>query len=424
MDIKTYLVTKKEDIKNINVKPRLKEINITKDFIHSIIGPRRSGKSFYLYYLIKKLNLKEEDYLFVNFEDYVDFKDPFDFLIYHKEIYGKDPEYLFFDEIQNLNNWEKFVYTLYESKRYYIFITGSSSKLLSKEIATSLRGRSISINIYPLSFKEIFFYENVENKKLYSIYEEGKIRNIVNKYIYSQFPDIIFNNINPSDFFKIYLDLIVYKDIIDRYGIKNRYALELFIKSAITSFTKEFSIRKLFNTLRSQNIKVSKNLLYNFQKILEDIQIFFFLRNYSKSLRKLELSIPKIHLVDPGLYNYIIEKDIGKTLENIVFLEFIKNGLEINKNIFYFENNNYEIDFLIKEGNRITKLINVSYVNNFDEIDKREIRSLIHSYELFKEHNPELIIITWDYEDEKEISWFNKKGKIKFIPLYKWLLNI
>ena len=104
MDIKTYIVTRKEDIKNIKVKPRLREINITKDFIHSIIGPRRSGKTYYLYYLIKKLNLNEEDYLFVNFEDYVDFKDPFDLLIYHKEIYVKDLEYIFFDEIQSLNN--------------------------------------------------------------------------------------------------------------------------------------------------------------------------------------------------------------------------------------------------------------------------------------------------------------------------------
>jgi predicted AAA+ superfamily ATPase len=210
--------------------------------------------------------------------------------------------------------------------------------------------------------------------------------------------------------------------IYRKHGIVSKL---LFIKSAISSFTKEFSIHKLYNTLKSQGIKVSKKTLYNFQKILEDIQVFFFLRKYSKSLRKLEMSIPKVHLVDPGLYNYTVEEDISRTMENLVFLELLKNGLAPNTNIFYFNTKEkYEVDFLIKEGLRVKQLIQVTYANNFDEIEPREYRALLHAKELFKAHKPELIVITWDYEDEKELTWFGKKGVIKFVPLWKWLLNI
>ncbi len=423
MKIDRYIVTRKEIINGINVLPRLKKIRLNKNFIISIIGPRRAGKTYFLYYLIKNLNLKDEDYLFINFEDYIDFKNPFEFIVKHKEIYGKEPEYIFLDEVQSLNLWEKFVYTIYESKRYYIFITGSSSKLLSKEIATQLRGRSIPHYIYPFSFKEIFFLNKIEKRKVYSIYEEGKIKNLIRKYMNSQFPDIVLGNIDPRDFFREYLDLIIYKDIIERYGIKNRYSLELFIKNIITSFTKESSINKIYNTLKSQGIKISKKTLYNFQKILEDIQIVFFLRKYSESLRKIELSIPKIHLIDPGIYNELIEENISKTMENIGFLELIKNGYIPNKNLFYMKINNNEIDLVVKKENRIVYLINVTYASSFDEVRDREYQSLLKAYELLREHNPKLIIITWDYEDEKELSWYGKRSKIYFIPLWKWLLN-
>ncbi len=424
MKIKKYILTKKDDIKNIKVKPRQKEIEFTKEFISSIVGPRRAGKTYFLYYVIKKLNLKEDKYLFVNFEDYVDFTDPFEFLTCHKEIYGNTPEFIFLDEIQSLKSWKKFVYTLYESKRYHIFITGSSSKLLSKEIASQLRGRTRTIKIYPFSFKEIFYLYGIKKKKALSLYNEGKIKNILNKHLYTQFPVLVLEKSNPSDYFRDYIDLVVHKDIEERYGIEERFTLELFIKNVISSFTKEFSVHKVFNTLKSQGVKVSKKTLYNFQKILADVQFAFFLRKYSKSLRKTELSIPKVHLVDPGLYNFFVEKDASKTMENIVFLEFLKAGYEPNREIFHLKISDKEVDLLIKENNRVKYLINVTHASSFDEIENREYASLLKGYDLFKSDKPELIVITWDYEDEKELSWWGKSGKIKFVPLWKWLLGL
>jgi len=111
-------------------------------------------------------------------------------------------------------------------------------------------------------------------------------------------------------------------------------------------------------------------------------------------------------------------------MENLVFLHLRRKYRE-NRNIFYLKTKeNYEVDFVVKEGNRISKLIQVTYANSFDEISPREYRSLLHINELFKSDKPELIMITWDYEDEKKLSWFGKEGTIKFVPLWRWLLEI
>ncbi|MGC8662077.1 MAG: ATP-binding protein [Nitrososphaeria archaeon] len=420
MDIRSYLITRKERIDSINVVPRASTASFTKDLITSIIGPRRSGKTFYLYYLIKSLNLKKEDYLFINFEEVFDRVDAENLVFIHKEIYGKEPEYLFFDEVQSLNSWEHYVYSLYESKRHYIFLTGSSSKLLSREIATQLRGRSLPFYIYPFSFAEILKQRGIKIDKetMYNRYRISEIMRLLeNVLINGTFPDIVLNNVEPSKFVANYIDLVIYKDIIQRYNIKNRYALEFLVKSSISSMASKFSINKVHNTLKSQNVKVGKNLLYSFQKILSDIQFAFYLRKYhtDQSVRRVELSIPKAYLVDNALYSFIeYKRDLGKLMENFVLLELVKAGYEVNKNIFYFEDKNAEVDFVIKKD-RVEELVQVSYAN--DKVEEREYSNLAQASSMLNCSN--LTIITWDIEDKMTVD--NKE--IRLIPLWKWLLT-
>jgi len=216
-----------------------------------------------------------------------------DFITAHQEIYGKYPEYLFLDEIQSLKNWEKEVYRLYERKRFYIFLTGSSSKLLSKEIATQLRGRSLTIKVFPFSFREVLFINKLA-KKFYSYEEIGRIRNLLWNCIRNGcFPDIVLRKVEASKFFSEYIDLVIYRDIMERYGVKNRVALEFFIKNAIASNSCIFSINKVYNTMKSMQIKVSKNTLYEFQKFLMGINMIFFLKNIREVLGKLSYPFPK-----------------------------------------------------------------------------------------------------------------------------------
>ncbi|MEM2154134.1 MAG: ATP-binding protein [Nitrososphaeria archaeon] len=417
MDLRTYMLTKKESIKGLRIEERNIEINENKNFITSIVGPRRAGKTYFLYGLIRRRNLKDEDFVLLNFEEPVEIKDLDEAILGHHEVYNKEPTYLFLDEVQGLVGWEKHVYSLYERKRYFIFITGSSSKILSKEIATQLRGRAIPLHVFPFSFKEVLRVNKLELKKYYSSYELAKIRYLLSSCIKRGFfPDIVLGNIEPFTFFKEYLDLVIYRDIIERFGIRNRYALEFFLKSCISSNTSLVSVYKIFNTLKSQGIKISKKTLYAFQKIIEDINFGFFLKKFDWSKRKTELSLPKFYLVDNAIYTYFEREDAGKLMENIVFLELVKKNLVPNENIFYWRSNRGdEIDFVIKKDAQIEELIQVTYASGKDEIERREIEALIKaSAELICNN---LLVITWNYEDELVFD----NIKIKFLPLWKWL---
>ncbi|BFI73387.1 hypothetical protein YN1_3740 [Nanoarchaeota archaeon] len=422
--VKEYLEMKKDIFK------RELELEPIENKSISIIGPRRSGKTYLLLYYFQKYREEGKNVIFFSFDDdriYPPSLETFQTLIrVSKNIYTEGKIYYFLDEIQEVENWELGVKRLIEKEDSYVFITGSSSKLLSKEIATQLRGRTITYELFPFSFKEVIQFEGIKIDKYFTERELEKIKRILKEILFiGSFPEVIVNKDKYEEILKEYYNVMLFRDIIERWGIKNIKALKLFLKLVINNFSNKFSINRIEKYMQNLGIKISRNTLYNYLEYLSDAYIVFYLKKFSYSLREIEQSIPKIYPIDNGLINvssYSLSENIGRLMENFVFLSLRRKYKE-NENIFYFENNNYEIDFLIKEGNRITKLINVSYVNNFDEIDKREIRSLIHSYDLFKEHNPELIIITWDYEDEKEISWFNKKGRIKFIPLYKWLLN-
>ena len=415
MNIKKYLVDRKKEIEEIKLVKRSMQIKENVNFITSIIGPRRAGKTYYLYLLIKSRKLRPEQFSFVNF--YEAKEDPSKIPFLHNEIYGVFPKYLFFDEIQEIENWEKAIYSLYEKKKYFIFVTGSSSKLLSKEIATQLRGRSIPIKIFPFSFKEVLEIKNLLKTPI-SSYGESKIKHeLLTCLKKGTFPDIVLNNVLPSQFFSEYVDLVIHRDIEERYNIKNRFALEFFVKSVIASHTKQFSVNKTFNTMKSLNIRISKDSLYNFQKYIEDVNFCFFLKKYNKSYKKTELSVPKAFLVDNGIFSYIERGEgIGKMMEGFVFSELIKHELEVNKNLFYFDLVDGEIDFVIVDKGKVKQLIQVTYASSKDEIDKRELKALLKASDLLRCKN--LLVITWDYEAIDEM-----KGKqVKFMPLWKWLL--
>ncbi|MEM5882298.1 MAG: ATP-binding protein [Candidatus Aenigmatarchaeota archaeon] len=423
--LKRYLLNKKEEIKNLNVKKRLIHHSFSIEFVSCIIGPRRAGKTYFLYDLIlNKLNLRDSDYLFVNFEDdeikRIDREKISNIIHYHNEIYGKYPQYLFFDEIQALENWQSFIYSFYEKKKYFIFITGSSSKLSSREIATQLRGRSYSLKVLPFSFKEILSIKNFDlNKNIFSSYEESEIKHVLKNYLdRGGFPQLWIEKINEKIFFRDYVDVIIFKDIVDRFKIRNITAIKMLISSCVSSFSKEFSIKKIYNTLKSTGIKISKNSLYLYSSMLREVMFCFNVYKFSYSEREILGSIPKIHICDVGIPNFYlsskIDENIGRIMENVVFLELYRNE---NIDVFYWKDyQQNEVDFVIKEGLEIKQLIQVTYASNKDEIEKREIKALLKASELLK--CKDLLIITWDYEDEIKIN--NKT--IKCIPLWKWLL--
>ncbi|RLJ08695.1 MAG: AAA family ATPase, partial [Candidatus Aenigmatarchaeota archaeon] len=404
--MKKYLVDKKEEIKELEVLDRFIKMEISKEFVNAVIGPRRAGKSFFMFNTIRKLGMRDDDYLFVNFEDdeikSMEREEITRCIQTHIEIYGKQPRYLLFDEIQNLERWQSFIYSLSEKKRYSIFITGSSSKLLSREITTQLRGRSLNVVVFPFSFREFLSVKGFKFKRIYSSYDEAKIKNHLREYLRSGgFPQVVLKKTYGKTFFREYLNVVLYRDLIERYKIENMDVARFLLYSAIQSFTTEFSIHKIFRQLK-QKTEVSNKTVYTYSAYLEEVFFAFFLRKFYFSYKKSLLSMPKIYINDTGLASNLISfsSDTGKFMENLVFLELKKKELNNIFEIFYWKDyQGREVDFVVKEGLKVKQLIQVTYASGRDEIEKREIRSILKASKELGCKN--LLIITWDFEGEE-----------------------
>ena len=399
--------------------------------IKVIIGPRRAGKTFFLFQLMKhfiKKGFKKEDIIYLNFESTklfdINFKEIKDIIELHKKLFSesKNP-YLFLDEPQNVKNWENAVRELYD-EGYNLFITGSSSKLLSKEISTSLRGRSLSYLLLPFSFKEFIKFKKIELRGLLSSVEKTKIRSLLDEYLeFGGFPEIVFEE-NKDIKIKIaesYFDLTVYKDLVERYKIKDSLLMKWFIKSIASSYSKELSINKIYLTLKSQGRRVSKDELYSYYSMISDSIFAFYHQKFSKSVRKKE-PLSKVYLCD-NIFVKIIETDKfkGRKMENAVFLDLIREN-QLSDKIFFWKNvQQEEVDFVIKENQSISQLIQVCYSLEDIETKQREIRALLNASKELKCKN--LLVITENFEGDEPAEWFGLKEKIKFIPLWKWLLR-
>lgn len=388
----------------------------------SIIGPRRSGKTYEMFYLIKLISEKfeKERILYINFEradlGIVNYQDLVVMLEVFYELYPANKNrkiWLFLDEIQNVSGWEKFVRTVLD-EGIKVFLSGSSSKLLSKEIATSMAGRNLPYTIFPFSFKEVLNVKKFEIKKFYSSSEKALLANLLNEYlVYGGYPEAVIYREEREKILRDIFDTAIYKDVIERGKIRNVAILKTLIKALLTS--REFSINKFYNYLKSQGMRVGKNVLYNYIELLNDAFFVFLLRKFSLSYKKAEQSLPKIYFVDNGLLSINGIDDKGRLMENLVFIELSRKSLDVA----YYQNiKKEEVDFVVKEGKKVQQLIQVCYdIENYIT-KEREIKALVEASKEFKCNN--LLIITKDYKAEERI----KGKKLKFMPLSEWLLGM
>lgn len=392
--------------------------------IISLIGVRRSGKTHVLYSLIKQIkkNTAPENILYINFEDDRLFpmalKDLSAMLDAYYEMYPdkkNEKVYFFFDEIQNVEHWEKFIRRLYDSENCVIFITGSSAKLLSREIATALRGRTLSYEVFPLSFSEFLRFKKIR-ADIHSSRSISKISNALSEYLVKGgFPEII--HYDQSVYMKTlqeYIDLITYRDIIERHRITNTFLLKRLMKFCFTNISTHVSINKLYNDFKSEGLNISRNTLYEYISHLEDAFALFTVPLYAKSARKQWRNPRKIYSVDVGFktaMDYPFSIDIGRIFENIVFLELRRKTEKI-----YYVKEKYEVDFYYISGGK-EHLLNVSYDLESPATKEREIRGLVEAME--KLSIKEGRIITAEHKELlKTVA-----GKIYIVPLWEWLLK-
>lgn len=286
--------------------------------------------------------------------------------------------------------------------------------MLSKEIATALRGRTLTYEVFPLSFKEFLRFKGI-TVNLHSSISLSNIKNAFAGYMRNGgFPEII--GLSEDLFIRIlqeYLDLIMYRDVVERYNISNTFLLKFLFKYCFANFSTSISFNKLYNDFRSQGIQVSKNTIYNYITYLEDAYALFTIPIYSSSIKDSIRNPKKLYSIDTGFKQVVdmpLATDTGRVCENIVFLHIRR---EI-KDIFYFKGKQ-EVDFYYVKD-RKQHLINVCYDLEKSATKQREIKGLLEAMNFL--NIPEGYIITSEHEEDVQVD--NKT--IHILPLWKWLL--
>jgi predicted AAA+ superfamily ATPase len=350
------------------LKRRSLQVPLGTGKIVTLVGVRRSGKTSYLFNLIEDIlnkNVPMTSILYINFEDErLELKTgELDLLLQaYQELYPDIPLegcYFFFDEIQNVPGWDTFVRRVYDRGTKNIFITGSNARFLSSEIATSLRGRTISYEVFPLSFREYLDFKG-EKPDVNSSKSVARINHHLADYLRDGgFPEVIgYDEALRNRVLQEYFNVMIYRDLVERFAIKNLPALKFFLKRILSSATKQVSVNNIFNELKSAGFKIGKNQLYENLESCVDIYLAQLLRKHTRSLVDRELGEKKVYAIDNGILNaldYKFSDDTGKALEQAVFLELERRG----KDIYFFKDKS-ECDFIVKEGLHIVEAIQVA----------------------------------------------------------------
>ncbi|MBI5636013.1 ATP-binding protein [Candidatus Micrarchaeota archaeon] len=387
--------------------------------IVSLVGSRRSGKTFYFYQLAKELiagGVAKDRILYVDFSDDRLFELKLSelnaLLEAYYELYPSNKtaqKYFFFDEIQDVDGWEAFVRRVAEKEKAQVYVTGSSSKLLSKEIATSLRGRTLAFQLFPLSFREFLSFKGIKLEKGFA-YSNARfeVKKLLGEYLdYGGFPEVALAEALKHDILSNYYEVMLYRDIVERFSVRNTRLLKRLGKFLLTNVSSQFSINSYYNAVKSE-AKVSKDTVLEYLSYLEDANVVYLTQIFSYSLKTQQANPSKAYCVDNGLRNAValrFSKDDGRLAENLVFLELKRRGHEV-----YYWRGKKEVDFVLRQKDGKLSAINVSYT---DEIDAREAQGLHEFKEKFGARK--LTILTKDLD--------KKGGGITYLPLWRWLLE-
>ncbi len=388
-------------------------------------GVRRCGKSTIMAQVIRELlsrNVQPTSLLRVNLEEPL-FSSEYSvellehiYRTYRERVQPEGKCWLFIDEVQNIPGWESWVRGRSETEEIKIFVTGSSSQMLSREIGTKLTGRHVSFEIFPLSFQEYLRFNNLEiNTELDYTTRRATIRKSFNEYLmYGGFPEVVLRTAAEDKelLLKSYFEDILYRDIVTRYEIRDVSNLRNLAVYLLTNVAKLTSITKLKN-----NFTISQDKTENYVSAIMESYLLFQLQMFSYSLKNTMRAGFKPYAIDTGLRNrvaFAFSEDMGWLVENVVFCHLKRHHEEV-----YYHTNGNDTDFLVKEGMRISKRIQVWYEDvSVTSIPEREMacfNKLTEEYE-----SAELILVTNDYEDViKTVS-----GKVQCIPVAKFLLGL
>ena len=415
--LKQIMIDQKEIYLNNPLIPRHYSLEVNVNYC--FVGIRRTGKSYMMYQQIKQLEangIPSSQIIYVNFEDErlleMTSADLNLILEIGLEISGTDVKpYLFLDEIQNISGWEKFVRRIADMK-YRINITGSNSKMLSSEIASTLGGRFVIMNIYPYSFSEYLIANHMRKNYLDAISTKDRadVQSQYNQYVtYGAFPELTEIN-NKRAFLNSIYQTVYLGDIITRNKITNGFAVRLILKKIAESITKPLSFSRLTNILKGTGTAIGKQTVINYVGYMTDSYLLFTLQNYAAKLVEKETS-PKYYFMDTGLLGLMLLDCKSAQLENLVAIELIRRyGVE---NVYFFENN-IEIDFYIPSENLAIQ-VSMQVLDNIDTRE-RKTRAFVKLNNFIPESK--CILITNSEETVLDCEGI----RIEVTPIWKWLL--
>lgn len=423
-EIKKVITDQREDWETLLKKERIIQRDVPSDRMISmlsrpnilaLLGVRRCGKS------VLALSLLEgKTYGYVNFDDErlagIQAKNLNGLLEAFYELYGRDLDTFVLDEIQNIDGWELFVTRLRRTKK--VIITGSNANLLSEELSTHLTGRHVDFTLYPFSFREFLaFRESLFTKEdLYSTANIATVKKLLDEYLeLGGFPEAY--TFGRAILSRIYGD-IINKDVVNRYRIRHVSIFREMAKYLVSNFGKEQSFNKLKSVFSIKHLQTVRN----YADYLASSHLIFFLERFSFKLKHQFIAPRKVYCIDTGIINSIafqLSENRGRLIENAVAVELLRRKSYFdNTEIYYWKDHSgREVDFVIKEGPKVTSLVQVCYYLQDAATKEREIKALIRAGEELG--CKELIVVTWETQGEEKPG----HPPVRYVPLWKFLLQ-
>ena len=376
--------------------------------IKLITGPRRVGKSTQAL-----LMLRNKNFAYLNF-DSQPLLDAWDANLVMRMLDDVYPgyEYLLLDEVQNLDAWDMWVGELFRMGKNLV-ITGSNAKMLSSEMATVLTGKYLQVEMLPFSLEEFFDWNNIDLHGQ-SLEQKTDVSALMDDYLRNGgYPEVVVSRQLTRSYLDTLFDSIVWKDVAKRHNVRNITDLNNLAMYLVSNFCNPVSANDLAEELGFSSVNTTKK----FMDYLHEPYLFYYLPRFNNKLKLMNKAPRKVYVVDNGFVTakaFSLSDNLGRLLENQVFIELIRRGYDVDKTIFYYRSrNDKEVDFVLRRGSNIERLVQVCYDMSSPKTERREVDSLIECAEELKCSN--LVIVTND--DERTIE---KNGyKIDVVPMTK-----
>ena len=382
------------------------ELLLKSHLIKLITGPRRVGKSTQAL-----LMLRNKNFAYLNFDNQ-QLLDAWDANLAMRMLDDVYPnyEYLLLDEVQNLKAWDLWVSELYRQGKNLI-ITGSNAKMLSSEMATALTGKYLQVEMLPFSLEEFFDWNRLA---LHDLKEEQKIEAsvLLDDYLRNGgYPEAVASRQLTRSYLDTLFDSVVWKDVAKRHNVRNINDLNYLAMYLVSNFCNLVSANELTEELGFSSVNTTKK----YMDYLHEPYLFYYLPRYNNKLKLMKKAPRKVYVVDNGFVGakaFSLSENLGRLLENQVFIELLRRGYDTDKTMFYYRSrNNKEVDFVLRKGSHIERLVQVCYDLSSPKTMKREVESLVECAGELKCNN--LVIV--NNSDERTIE---KEGyKINVVPI-------